>query len=77
MLIALRTTDTHTLQYSSKNGCYKACRRLSRTEEIDFKGRTVYHLHEQLNVNSKNYYKETALHLAINTRDAVMMHSKK
>ena len=65
------------LQYAAKNGCYKACRRLSRIEEKDFKGRTVYHLHEQLNVNLQNYYKETALHLAINTRDAVIMHSKK
>ena len=65
------------LQYAAKNGCYKACRRLSRIEEIDFKGRTVYHLHEQLNINSQNYYKETALHLVINTRDAVIMHSKK
>ena len=65
------------LQYAAKNGCYKACRLLSRTEETNVKGRTVYHLNEKLNVNSQNYYKETALHLAINTRDAVIMHSKK
>ena len=65
------------LQYAAKNGCYKACRLLSRTEETNVKSRTVYHLNEKLNVNSQNYYKETALHLAINTRDAVIMHSKK
>ena len=65
------------LQYAAKNGCYKACRQLSRIEETDFKGRTVYHRREQLNVNSQNYYKEIALHLVINTRNAVIMHSKK
>ena len=65
------------LQYAAKNGCYKACRLLCRTETINIKRRTVYHLNEKLNVNSQNYYKETALHLAINTRDAVIMHSKK
>ena len=65
------------IQYAAKNGCYKACRLLSKIEETNFKGRTVYHLNEKLNVNSQNYYKETALHLAINTRDAVIMYSKK
>ena len=65
------------LQYAAKNGCYKACRQLSRIEETDFKGCTVYHRREQLNVNSQNYYKETALHLVINTPNAVIMHSKK
>ena len=65
------------LQYAAKNGCYKACRLLYRIEGTNVKGRTVYHLNEKLNVNSQNYYKETALHLAINTRDAVIMHSKK
>ena len=65
------------LQYAAKNGCYKACRLLSRTEETNVKSRTVYHLNEKLNVNSQNYYKETALHLTINTRNAIIMHSKK
>ena len=65
------------LQYASKNGCYKACRLLSRIEKTNFKGRTVYYPNENLNVNIQNYYGETALHLVINTRDAVIMHSKK
>ena len=65
------------LQYAAKNGCYKACRLLSRIEETNFKGCTVYRLNEKLNVNLQNYYKETALHLVINTRNAVIMHSKK
>lgn len=65
------------LQYASKKGCYKACRLLFRIEETEFKGRTVFHLNEELNVNAQNYYKDTALHLAINTDNAVIMHSKK
>ena len=65
------------LQYAAKNGCYKVCRLLCRIEGTNIKGRTVYHLNEKLNASSQNYYKETALHLAINTRDAVIMHSKK
>ena len=65
------------LQYAAKNGCYKACRLLSRIEGVNAQGRTVYHLNEKLNVNLQNYYKEIALHLVINTRNAVIMHSKK
>ena len=65
------------LQYAAKNGCYKACRLLCKIEETICKGRTVYHLNEKLNFNSQNYYKDTALHLVINTRNAVIMHSKK
>ena len=65
------------LQYAAKNGCYKVCRLLCRIEGTNIKGRTIYHLNEKLNASSQNYYKETALHLAINTRDAVIMHSKK
>ena len=65
------------LQYAAKNGCYKACRLLYRIEETNFKGRIVYRLNEKLNANLQNYYKETALHLVINTRNAVIMHSKK
>ena len=65
------------LQYAAKNGCYKACRLLSRIEGTNFKGRTVYYPNENLNFDLQNYYGETALHLVINTRDAVIMHSKK
>ena len=65
------------LQYAAKNGCYKVCRLLCRIEGTNIKGRTIYHLNEKLNASSQNYYKETSLHLAINTRDAVITHSKK
>ena len=34
-------------------------------------------MNENLNINSQNYYRETALHLVIHTRNAVIMHSKK
>ena len=65
------------LQYAAKSGCYKACRLLSKIERVNGKGRTSYHLNEKLNLNLQNYYKETALHLVINTRNAVIMHSKR
>ena len=65
------------LHYAVKTGCYKACRLLCRIEQTNLKGRKAYHLNEKLNVNSQNYYKDTALHLAINTRNAVIMHSKR
>ena len=65
------------LQYAAKNGCYKACRLLSRTEGANYKGRTVFYPNENLNINLQNYYGETALHLVIITRDAVIMRSKK
>ena len=65
------------LQYAAKNGSYKACKRLFRIPKINYKGRAIYHLYETLNVNTQNYYKETALHLVINMRNAVIMHSKK
>ena len=65
------------LQYAAKIGCYKACRLHARIEETNIKSRAVYHLNEKLNVNFQNYYGETALHLVIDTRDAVIMHSKK
>ena len=72
------TNYGHTpLQYAAENGCYKACRLLSRIEGTNFKGRTVYYPNENLNFDLQNYYGETALHLVINTRDAVIMHSKK
>ena len=65
------------LQYAANNGCYKACRLISRTEGTNFKGRTVYYTNENLNINIQNYYGETVLHLAINTRNAVIMHLKR
>lgn len=64
------------MHYAAKSGYYKACRLLSRIEVVDVKGRTVYHLNEKLNVNLQNYCKETALHLVINTRNAVIIYSK-
>ena len=33
-------------------------------------------MNEKLNVNLQNYCKETALHLVINTRNAVIIYSK-
>ena len=65
------------LQYAAKNGCYKACRLLSRIERTNYKGRTVFYPNGNLNINLQNYYGETALHLVIITRDAVIMRSKK
>lgn len=65
------------LHYAAKNGCYKACRLLCRIEETNFKGRKIYRLNEKLNFNSQNYNKDTALHLVLHTRNAVIMHSKK
>ena len=65
------------LQCAAKNGCYKACRLLSRIKETNFQGRAVYHLNEKLNVNIQNYYGETALHLVINTRNPVIMLRKR
>ena len=64
------------LQKAAKNGCYKASRLLYRIEETNFEGRIVYRLNEKINPKLQNYYKETALHLVINTRNAVIMHSK-
>ena len=65
------------LQCAAKNGCYKACRLLSRIKERNFQGRAVYHLNEKLNVNIQNYYGETVLHLVINTRNPVIMLRKR
>ena len=65
------------LQYAAKHGHYKACRRLCILERTNFKGRPEYFINEELNINSQNYSKETALHLAIDARDGVIMQSKK
>ena len=65
------------LQYAAKHGCYKACRLLCILEQINFKGRPVRFINEELNINWQNCYKQTALHLVINARDGAIMHSKK
>ena len=65
------------LQYAAKHGYYKACRRLFILEAGDFKGRPVYFVNEELNINWQNYYKETALHLVLETRNGAIMQSKK
>ena len=65
------------LHYAAKHGHYKACRRLCILERTNFKGRPEYFINEELNINSQNYSKETALHLAIDARDGVIMQSKK
>ena len=64
------------LQYAAKNGSCKTCKRLFRIPKVNYKGRAIYNLNQKLNVNTQNYYKETALHLVINTRNAVIMNSK-
>ena len=65
------------LQYSAKHGCYKACRLLCILERTNEKGRPEYFRNEELNINWQNCYKETALHLAIESRNGVIMQSKK
>ena len=65
------------LQYAAKHGHYKACRWLYILESTNFKGRPEYYVNEDLNINWKNCYKETALHLAIDARGGTMMKSKK
>ena len=46
-------------------------------ESTNFKGRPVYYINEELSINWKNCYQETALHLAIDARDGDIMKSKK
>ena len=65
------------LQYAAKHGCYKACRRLCMLKETNCKGRPVYSINEELNINWQNCCKETALHLVIDARDGAIMKSKK
>ena len=64
------------LQYAAKHGQYKACRWLCVLESTNVKGRSVYYVNEELNINWKNCYEETALHLFINARDGAIMKSK-
>ena len=65
------------LQYAAKRGWYKACKLLCILETLNYKGRPVYHINEDLNINWQNCYNETALHLVIDTRNTVIMQSKK
>ena len=65
------------LQYAAKHGQYKACKKLYILESTNFKGRTVYSINEELNINWKNCYEETALHLALHARDGAIMQLKK
>ena len=65
------------LQYAAKHGHYKSCRWLFTLESTNFKGRPVYYVNEELNINWKNCYQETALHLVIDARDGAIMKSKK
>ena len=65
------------LQYAAKHGHYKACRWLFTLESTNFKGRPVYYVNEELNINWKNCYQETALHLVIDARDGAIMKSEK
>ena len=65
------------LQYAAKHGCYKACKLLCILQRTNFKGRAVYFVNEELNINWQNCYKETALHLEIDARDGAIMKSKR
>ena len=65
------------LQYAAKHGCYKACKLLCILQGTNFKGRPVYFVNEELNINWQNCYEETALHLVIDARDGAIMKSKK
>ena len=65
------------LQYAAKHGQYKACRWLFTLETTNSKGRPVYYINEELNINWQNCYEETALHLVIDARDGAIMKSKK
>ena len=65
------------LQYAAKCGWYKACKLLCILKRVNFKGRPVYYINEDLNINWQNCYNETALHLVIDARNAAIMQSKK
>ena len=65
------------LQYAAKHGQYEACRWLCILDSINSKGRPVYYINEELNVNWKNCYQETALHLVIDACNGTIMKSKK
>ena len=65
------------LQYAAKHGRYEACIWLCILESTNYKGRAVSYINEKLNINWKNCYEETALHLVIDARDGAIMKSKK
>ena len=65
------------LQCAAKHGQYNACRWLCMLEGTNLKGRPVYYVNEELNINWQNCYEETALHLVIDARDGSIMKSKK
>ena len=65
------------LQYVAKHGQYNACKWLYILESTNFKKRPVYYINEKLNINWKNCYQETALHLLIDSRDGAIMKSIK
>ena len=65
------------LQYAGKYSHFKACRWLYILERTNFKGPPLYCINEELNINWKNCYQETALHLVIDARDGAIMKSKK
>ena len=65
------------LQKAAMHGCYKACRLLSRTEQFNVKGCSVFGVNKELNVNWQSYDEETALHQAIDARNQAIMKSKK
>ena len=65
------------LQYAAKHGQYKACRWLYILESANVKNRPVCYINEKLDINWKNCYQETALHLVIDARDGAIMKSKK
>ena len=65
------------LQYAAKHGCYKACKMLCRLERLNFKGRPVNFINEELDINWQNFCGDTALHLVIDARDGAIMQSKK
>ena len=63
-------------QYAIKYGCPKACRWLFIEIQANFRGREVFHFNQNLNINWQNNYGETALHLAIDSRNAIVMQSE-
>ena len=53
------------LHYAAKHGCYKACRLLCVLEGTNLKGRPVYFINEELNVNWQNHFEETPSTLSL------------
>ena len=65
------------LQYAAMHGRYKACKMLCILQRTNLKGRKVYYVNEELNIDRQNSYEETALHLVIDARNGAIMQSKK